>query len=269
MAQVETITVTAVVSGIVGAFTGTLAFAVGARSQKNVADRPLLRQNYQTLFEHFTALETQLAKGQPLTWGSFKVIRDEYCPLVREMEIDGRSNLLPTPLFETLKDTERKAVIAGSRLAHAIEEHAIPAMRSVMSRVRDPTSSRSGRRYRQFLIAAVVLDPSQLRGAEFGPELGLGMETSLTGGKSFNYFAYPETVVENSFAELVSDLVALGDLPELAEIKVEVAAAREAVSAARAALEVRIRDPHPLREAIIDTVRDLAALANPRGARLR
>ncbi|WP_068876977.1 MULTISPECIES: hypothetical protein [unclassified Phenylobacterium] len=267
MAQVETITVSAVVSGIVGMVTGTLAFAVGARSQKNVSDRPLLRQNYQTLFEHFSALETQLAKGQPLTWGSFKVIRDEYCPPVREMELDGRANLLPAKLFETLKGVERKAVIAGSRFAHMMEEHAVPKLRSLMdARVRSPTSAQSGLRYRPFNIGLVVMDPSDLRSAEIGPEIGLGIETSLTRGKSATYYAYPETVGSGTVAELIADIAELAELPELSEAKSEVVQAREALAAARATLESRIRDPHPLHEAIADTFKDFAAFARLRRA---
>lgn len=267
MAQIETITASAVVSGIVGMVTGTLAFAVGARSQKNVADRPLLRQNYQALFEHFSALDTQLANGQPLTWVSFKVIRDEYCPPVREMELDGRANLLPAKLFQTLKETERKAVIAGSRLAHEVEEHAVPELRSLMgARVRSPTSSVSGRRYWPFVIGSVVMDPANLLAVEIGPEIGLGIETSLTRGKTAFYYAYEDTVVSGTVAELVADIAALTELPELAEAKAEVVEAREALAVARTALESRIRDPHPLHEAIGDTFKDFAAFARLRRA---
>ena len=202
------VSVPVLASVVTSAVVSLSSFLVGSRFAKERSDRAAMRQLYQGIRQELVELKEAIDRGSPKRWTDYPTIHDRYTPPLATMDRSGRLAMLPSRLATGLLELEKESLSAEWTFRDWLKDTAIEPIKSIFNnRVRNPTSSLSGRSYASQSIASWALDgpgaTEKLIARLETEELGFGLDTALERNRSHTLFAYAETVAEGSQADLV------------------------------------------------------------------
>ena len=252
------------VSAVTSAVIGLASFLVGSRLAKERSDRGTLRQLYQDLRLEMIELRDAIERGRPRRWEDHPMSHDRYMPPLVTMEHSGRLALIPASLAARLLALEKDALLAEWHYRNWLSESAIPAVTSLFNeRVRNPTSSRSGRSYSSHTVGRIGLhgfpDIEKTVSQIEAEGLGFGLETALDKNRTQLLYAYPDIVIEGTQGDLIRAVAAIfGDQAGQA-LRSPLLAIEQRLNTEIAALTRRVGEPQPFWESVRTAFLELGA----------
>jgi hypothetical protein len=260
--MMDSIPTTVAVSAITSAIVSLLTFVISVRISKDQGDRPVLRDLYQRLYEHFSELRRAIDDGQSKDWSHFPIKNKEFVPPFRAMQQSGEANLLPPELAQECETVELEAIRAGSRLKGWLEKTYIPDIRGYLTVLVPSGRKAIERRTYRALSASELSSFDEVGFRRFVEEiesqhLGIGVEFATERGRTDMWYIFPEYVPEGNWASFLEEAWRRGHVsPEAAQLHTELKAAAANLDRVIAALKARIRDPHPLMESVRRSLSD-------------
>ena len=258
-AHTGTLTASALISLAVSVTTGIVTFVAGLRAGKNNADRAVMRAAYQELFQHFTDMRSAIERGAPKTWASYKLVGDNYMPLVKAMVGDGRASLLPSVLSGQLSDLEQKTLERGWKYRHGLEASFFPALNELAGvTVEKLEAAVTGRSYREVRAGYIPLDPAGFSENLFRDGTGIGLVLAFASNNAPSIYVYPDKLKPGTdLGSFCVEVGALASAADIIQVRDELKDADRELQAVLDVLAMRIKDPHPLYETLRETVREL------------